>query len=112
MLRNVLFPWVERLSLIGEGGVVDRPFFGTIRNPVNMMALEHGYVVELLGEVRHLTDGFEPPDDADGSVRSLYASLAQFESMQRLHIHLENNVFFPRSIEMEDRIEIVPGESR
>lgn len=106
--ETTLFPWVERLSEIEPGGSIERPFFGTIRNPMNMMSLEHGYVVELLGELRQLTDGFRPPEEADANVRDLYGLLEEFDQHQKLHVHLENNVLFPRAIEMEERVTILP----
>lgn len=108
--ETILFPWVERLSRIEAGGSIDRPFFGTIRNPVEMMALEHGYVAELLGEIRHMTDDFQAPAGSGEQLTELYALLADFDQLQRLHMHLENNIFFPRAISLESEVRIVGNE--
>lgn len=109
--ETILFPWVERLCAVDAGDEIDRPFFGSVRNPVNMMALEHEYVDELLAELRHLTHGYEAPEMNCSTVDALYSSMRRFDLHTKLHIHLENNVFFPRSIEMEDRITIVDARA-
>ncbi|MDX1585015.1 MAG: DUF542 domain-containing protein, partial [Thermoanaerobaculia bacterium] len=70
--ETTVFPWVEQLEDVGAGGEIERPFFGTIENPMNMMTLEHGYVVELLGEVSRATDDFRPPEDASAAILELY----------------------------------------
>ncbi len=102
-----LFPWVERLCAVNAGDEIDKPFFGSVRNPVNMMALEHEYVDELLAELRHLTRGYQPPEMNCSNIDALYSSMKRFDLHTKLHIHLENNVFFPRAIELEDTIRIV-----
>lgn len=109
--ETILFPWVERLCAVEAGDVIDKPFFGTVRNPVNMMALEHEYVDELLAELRHLTRGYQVPEMECSNIDALYASMKSFDLHTKLHIHLENNVFFPRAIAMEDRITIVDARA-
>jgi regulator of cell morphogenesis and NO signaling len=100
--ENVLFPYIERMeeSVIQREPVLPPPF-GTVANPVRMMEHEHdnaGIALRILRETSH---NFTPPPDACTSFRALYTALENFEKDLHQHIHLENNVLFPRAIEME-----------
>jgi regulator of cell morphogenesis and NO signaling len=77
------------------------PPFGTLRNPVRMMMLEHDTAGELLRELREATSNYTTPQDACISYRTLYQALGSFEQDLHQHIHLENNILFPRAVEME-----------
>lgn len=97
--EQVLFPYVEQMER-GEAAI---PFFGTVRNPVRMMMLEHDQVGELLARLREITGDYTPPESACFSYRELYRRLAEFEVLTHEHIHVENNLYFPRAVELEDR---------
>lgn len=98
----VLFPYIERMeeSAIAGEPVLPAPF-GTVSNPVAMMVHEHDDAGNLLRSMRVLSDGYEPPEGACVSYKTLYSALAEFERDLHQHIHLENNILFPRAIEME-----------
>ena len=100
--EQVLFPYIERL----EGDVLakrspEQPFFGTARNPIRMMMQEHDSAGELLQEMRKLSSGYQVPKEACESYRELYRSLEEFESDLHAHVHLENNILFPRTVALE-----------
>ena len=102
--EQVLFPFVDRLEQAVEGGTpAPTPFFGTVKHPVKMMMLEHDRVGELLARLRSLTDGYTVPADACFSYRELYRRLAELEQKTHEHVHVENNVYFPRAVELEER---------
>ena len=98
----VLFPYIERMeeSRIEGGPILPAPF-GTVRNPVAMMVHEHDSAAELLRRLRALTNDYVVPANACLSYTTLYSALAEFERDLHEHIHLENNILFPRAIEME-----------
>jgi regulator of cell morphogenesis and NO signaling len=98
----VLFPYIVRMeeALIQKELVLPPPF-GTVRNPVAMMMHEHDSAGDALRTMRQLTAGYMPPGDACISYQTLYKALADFEKDLHQHIHLENNILFPRAIEME-----------
>jgi len=98
--EQVLFPYVTQL----EAGNAPTPFFGTVKNPVRMMMLEHDRVGDLLAKLRAVTNGYTVPDDACFSYRELYRRLGELESLTHEHIHVENNLYFPRAVELEERI--------
>jgi regulator of cell morphogenesis and NO signaling len=98
----VLFPYIEGMeeAVIEQSPVLPAPF-GTVRNPVLMMMQEHDGAGEALREMRAASNGYTAPPDACASYRALYQALAEFEADLHQHIHLENNVLFPRAVEME-----------
>lgn len=102
--EQVLFPYVNQLEEASTGGrPAPTPFFGTVKNPVRMMMMEHDRVGELLASLRRVTGDFEPPEGACFSYRELYRRFAEFEQRTHEHIHVENNIYFPRAVDLEDR---------
>ena len=100
--EQVLFPYVIRLEeAFRQGRPVEPAFFGTVRNPVRMMSMEHDAAGDLLRQMRRETGGYAPPPDACTSFQTLYQALADVEADLHEHIHLENNIFFPRAIALE-----------
>ena len=101
--ERVLFPYVIKMEAAAAQQVpLSRPPFGTVANPVRMMMLEHDRAGELLKEIRTLSSDFTPPADGCISYQTLYLALADLEKDLHQHIHLENNILFPRAIEIED----------
>jgi len=94
----VLFPYVAAM----ERGEQAPNCFGTVRNPVRMMMLEHDVVGGLLRDLREATGDYALPDDACLSFRALYERLIELELDLHKHIHIENNVHFPRAVALED----------
>ncbi|HEY0590189.1 MAG TPA: iron-sulfur cluster repair di-iron protein [Thermoanaerobaculia bacterium] len=102
--EQVLFPYVDQLEVAEKtGGPAPTPFFGTVKNPIRMMMLEHDGVGDLLRQLREITGGYEPPADGCFSYRELFRRLAEFELKTHEHIHLENNVYFPSAVALEER---------
>jgi regulator of cell morphogenesis and NO signaling len=99
----VLFPYIERLELARrEGAKLERPFFQTVRNPIQMMINEHDAAGDLAKQIRKASSGYATPADACASYQRLYSELLEFETDLHQHVHLENNILFPRAIEMEN----------
>lgn len=100
----MLFPYIERMeeAVIQKEPVVPAPF-GTVKNPVAMMEHEHESAGGALRSLREASSEFTPPPDACASYQTLYKALAAFEADLHQHIHLENNILFPRAIAMEQK---------
>jgi regulator of cell morphogenesis and NO signaling len=96
--ERVLFPLVIELL-----GAVEPTSFhcGSILNPVTVMEREHDDVGDLLSTMRRQTDAYTPPTDACPTWRALLAGLEELETDVHLHVHLENNVLFPKILELE-----------
>ena len=100
----VLFPYIERMEEAVIQGDPPLPApFGTVRNPVAMMEHEHDSAGHALRAIRKESSDFTPPADKCASYQTLYKALAAFEADLHQHIHLENNILFPRAIAMEQR---------
>jgi len=100
--EQILFPFIDSLerAVIG-GGVVEPPFFKTVRNPIYSMMKEHDSAGERMRQIRAASSGFRAPADACASYQAVYQDLEQFEKDLHLHVHLENNILFPRAVELE-----------
>ena len=101
--ERMLFPYIEQLEDAAKSGRRPVPaMFGTVRNPVRMMAMEHDSAGELLRKMREVTNGYTVPEDGCMSYRLLYRALPEFEADLHEHIHLENNILFLRAIVLEE----------
>ena len=104
MLREeqILFPYIVEMEM---SALQNRPApfapFGTVSNPIRMMMMEHDAVGDLLRELRAVSSSYTVPADGCISYQTLYQALEAFEGDLHQHIHLENNILFPRAIEME-----------
>jgi len=98
----MLFPYIERMeeAVLEESPILPAPF-GTVLNPVAMMIEEHDGAGEALRQMRSEGSGYTAPPDACASYRTLFQALAAFEADLHQHIHLENNILFPRAVKME-----------
>ena len=103
--EQVLFPYILAMTQAAELNQAG-PFapFGTVNNPVRMMMKEHDIAGQILRELRALTSDYKVPPDACISYRTLYEALENFEKDLHQHIHLENNVLFPKALELENAL--------
>jgi len=98
----VLFPYIVRMEeAVLQGEPVLPPPFGTVANPLAMMELEHDSAGKALRGIRSASNNYVAPDGACASYQALYRALAEFEADLHQHIHLENNILFPRAMAME-----------
>lgn len=100
----ILFPYIVALEQY-LNGMQSAPHacFSTVASPVQAMVGEHEAAGALLAEIRKSTDDFVAPADACPTLVGLLHSLHAFEQDLHQHIHLENNLLFPRAIELEAR---------
>ena len=107
MMREemILFPYIKQLDEdLSSNTFASPPPFGTINNPVRIMRKEHDEVGALLVKMRFLTNDYELPGDACPSFTALYHRFEVLERDLHQHIHLENNVLFPRAVDLEQKI--------
>lgn len=82
--EQILFPMIQR----GQGAMAG--------GPISVMEHEHDSAGRALHRLRELTDGYEVPAGACSTWRALWHGLAALEDSLHRHIHLENNILFPR----------------
>jgi regulator of cell morphogenesis and NO signaling len=87
----VLFPTIEAIESR------TRPVM-PIAAPISVMEHEHDHAGQLLAELRYITRDYEVPDWACTTFRALYRGLATVEADMHVHVHLENNILFPRAL--------------
>ena len=103
--EQILFPYIEALERAANGeATLEPPFFQTVRNPVQAMMEEHDAAAALVNQIRTASSAYTPPANACASYQALYRDLQEFEADLHEHVHLENNILFPRAVEMEAAI--------
>jgi regulator of cell morphogenesis and NO signaling len=91
----VLFPAI--VAIDGGDPAIDPAVSHWVQAPIQVMEAEHEAAGEALARMRELTGGYAPPAGACPTYRGLYHGLAQFERDMHVHVHLENNILFPRA---------------
>lgn len=100
--EQVLFPYIVALDRHArEAAPRPAACFGAIENPILQMEHEHDAAGHILRTLRELTHEYALPEDACPTFQAMYDELQRFENDLHQHIHLENNVLFPRSVELE-----------
>ena len=100
--ERMLFPYIVQLEGAAKSSTRPAPaMFGTVQNPVRMMVMEHDAAGDLLHKMRELTNGYSVPGNGCMSYTMLYQALPEFEADLHQHIHLENNILFPRAMALE-----------
>lgn len=102
----VLFPFIRKMTRTKPGEGLGAPYFGTVENPIEMMKHEHDTEGERFRRIAALTDGYTTPEDGCSTYRVTLSLLQEFEADLHLHIHLENNILFPRAIAMEKELRV------
>ncbi len=96
--EQVLFPVIRQLA---QTDSPSETHFGTIGNPIRAMEADHEIAGNALDTMRKLTDNYTPPDWACNTYRALLDGLRELELDLHQHIHKENNILFPRALELE-----------
>lgn len=99
----VLFPYITNLERnLATCGPPSLACFGTVRNPIQVMMAEHDDAGATMAQIRILSRDFTPPEGSCPTYGGFYQSLSEFERDLHRHVHLENNILFPRAIELEE----------
>ena len=100
--EQTIFPYIVQLEAAErESAPPPQSPSGTDESPLRNMMAEHDSAVEMLRELRYLTNEFTPPVEGDQHLERFYSALDAFEADMQDHIEIEDNVLFPRAIELE-----------
>jgi len=94
----VLFPYIKTMEQLG--GPVNIGF-ASVQDPIWVMESDHDLAGELMRDIRELSNSYTPPENACNSQKLLYYKLGEFEDSLFQHVHLENNILFPRALALE-----------
>jgi regulator of cell morphogenesis and NO signaling len=105
--EQVLFPFISQMD---QESIVAYPpshaCFRSVTHPIFMMEQEHESADHIVAELIRLTNHFEPPSWACATHIALFSGLREFEADLRQHVHLENDVLFPRAIQLEAELKV------
>ncbi|MEN2402877.1 iron-sulfur cluster repair di-iron protein [Flavobacterium sp. MC2016-06] len=94
----ILFPFIKRMANAKDAAeVLSQPSFGTVANPIAMMKDEHTAEGDRFRQIAALTNNYTAPDDGCTTYKVTFAMLKEFEEDLHKHIHLENNILFPKA---------------
>ncbi len=100
--EQILFPFILALyEAERRGDAAPRSHFGTVRNPIRMMEMEHEIAGTELKTIRELTNDFTPPADACDTYKVLFQELDEFERDLHVHVFLENELLHKKAILLE-----------
>ena len=103
----ILFPFIKKMvKAKSEGTAFTPPHFGTVDNPIKMMEAEHEEAGEIFRRIAVLTNNYTPPQGACNTFRAFYAKLEEFEQDLHHHVHLENNILFPKALKLEKELSV------
>ncbi len=102
--EQILFPYVLELDqAVRQGRRLPPMHCGTVQNPIAQMEHEHDNAGHALAEMRRLMHDYAVPEDACPTFKELLDTLQRVEADLHEHIHLENNILFPRSVQAETK---------
>ncbi len=100
----ILFPYIKKMVAAKNSEIPEGAHFGGVSNPINAMLHEHDDAGEVLAKLEELTEGYNPPVGACATHTVSYATLKEFGDDLMTHIHLENNILFPKALLLEKEL--------
>lgn len=101
----LLFPFIKKLVRAKrEHSKIEKPYFDSVNNPIQMMEEDHDHAGDIFKRISKLTNAYQTPEDACNTFKALYAKLKEFEDDLYQHVHLENNILFPKARYIESRL--------
>ena len=95
--EQVLFPYIIAIEAHHQKGMPEPSApCGSVRHPIQQMEYEHESAGNALAKLREVTYDYALPSDACPTFRAMYEELQRMEADLHQHIHLENNILFPR----------------
>ena len=103
--ERILFPLIRELSEAQKTGLpLEEQHCGSVQNPISVMKAEHLIEGDRFGKISELSGGYAVPADGCETYRATYKMLDEFEQKLHEHIHLENNILFPKAIILEESL--------
>ncbi|MBN8570738.1 MAG: iron-sulfur cluster repair di-iron protein [Ignavibacteria bacterium] len=103
--EKMLFPYIINMkTAIQHSMKMNCASFGSVNNPIKVMENEHEEAGKRMAEISLLSNRYTPPENACNTFKVLYSELKEFEQDLHQHVHLENNILFPKAVEMEKEL--------
>lgn len=106
--ENVLFPFIKEMVKAKSNGMgLTNAGLDSVQAPIKMMEIEHETAGNWLEEIKELSNNYTLPSDACASYTVLYKTLEEFTDDLHTHIHLENNILFPKALQLEKELRTI-----
>ena len=103
--EQILFPFIKQMVQAKQNNSrTEKPYFGSVQHPIRMMEAEHENAGDGFNEIKRLSKDYNIPADACPTYSAFYYALLEFEKDLHKHIHLENNILFPKAIALENEM--------
>jgi len=103
--EEILFPYIKYLVKVKNNEAkFEKPYFGRIGNPINMMELEHQSAGEEMYKIKKLLSNYAIPENECDTLKSCIRGLKEFEEDHMTHVHLENHLLFPKAVLLEEQL--------
>jgi regulator of cell morphogenesis and NO signaling len=103
--EGILFPYIRQLvAAITNSIEIHSPLLGIIQNPINIMEIEHEMAGLKMSRIKSISNHYTPPVEACTTYRLMYQMLQDFEEDLHIHVHLENNILFPKAKALEGQL--------
>lgn len=103
--ENTVFPLIKSLvEAKKNNSLIDKPSSHKIDEVLHLMECDHQEAGDLLNQLNFVTNGYNPPVDACNSFKLLYHKLKSLEEDLHQHIHLENNILFPKAVALKKEL--------
>ena len=97
----MLFPYIQKIVRVGKDAV-GRAVFGAVEKPISALMDDHEVEGERFRRLQNLTSHYTAPPDACNTFKATYAAMKELETDLHIHIHLENNILFPKALALEN----------
>jgi regulator of cell morphogenesis and NO signaling len=103
--ERMLFPYIKKMNFAYKNSIeIPTPPFGKLSDPVKVMEDEHAAAGNMMAQINKLAGGYAVPEKACGTYKLLYNELKDFEADLHMHVHLENNILFPKAADLEVKL--------
>ncbi|HET9056500.1 MAG TPA: iron-sulfur cluster repair di-iron protein [Chitinophagaceae bacterium] len=103
--EKILFPYIKQMDeALAKGIPLPVSHFGSVNNPIHIMEAEHETAGNIFKEISELTNNYNPPEWACNTFKAFYDKLSEFEEDLHIHVHLENNILFPKAKAIEKKL--------
>lgn len=102
--ENILFPYAQRLLEAKRNNTYLSNKISLLKNPVVLLETEHLEAAAILSEIKIFTHNFFIPGNAPPSFRTMMNAFLSFERDFHNHLHIENNILFPKLIALEEEL--------
>jgi regulator of cell morphogenesis and NO signaling len=102
----ILFPFIRKMADAEKNNkaFVRPPATKSVENPVDMLTHEHYQQSELFEKIAEISQDYYSPEGVDGTYKDSISLLKEFEINLHKHLHLENNILFPKALKLEKEL--------